>query len=328
MAAAVRWPSEGEADVRECVRLTLDALQTEPALASFLGEFLRKPGRLLGPTEPQWPRFVLDTAASLGGDPAAAAWVAAAVEFSVAAIDVADDLADGDLADDRLATIRAPAAGLALAYLAQIATARAAQYLSPSRATRVNLLLATGSLASCAGQDGDMLLEDDLEVNEQRAGTVSWRKSGALAAMACTVGAACATDAIEVIEAAGRFGTHAGMVAQLVNDIDGVLKGERGQSADIARRKKTLPIAFALSCAREESLPELTDWYETRSSDEPDGQVRVAQTVRELGGLHYTWAVAEVHRQRALEAVRNVEELTGRPSVRGLAQLVAPLSTE
>jgi geranylgeranyl diphosphate synthase, type I len=173
-----------------------------------------------------------------------------------------------------------------------------------------------------------MLLENESDVPEERAAQASWRKSGALAAMACTVGAACASDSMEVIESAGRFGSHAGMVAQLVNDIDGILKGEKGQSADIVRRKKTLPVAFALNCAREERIPDLLDWYAHRGADSPERQEHVAHTIRDLGGLHYTWAVAEVHRARALDTVQSLERRTGRPAIRNLSKLVSSLDPE
>lgn len=328
MAAAVRWPSESEADVEHCVRLALRELDTEPALQAFLLDFLQKPGRLLGPTDPQWPKFVLETCSALGGDSAAAAWAAAAVEFAVTAIDVADDLADGDLVGDREATIRAPSAALALGWLAQHCCARTAEAIGFQRAHRLSLLLATGSLASCAGQDRDMLMEAQADVSEESAAKTSWRKSGALAAMACTVGAACSTDSMDLITAAGRFGSHAGMVAQLVNDIDGILKAERGGSADIFRRKKTLPVAYALTCAREESIGNLTDWYGDSTSQDATTHREVAQTIRDLGSLHYTWAVAEIHSKQAMDAVRELSALTGSNQAFTLRRLVPSLQPD
>lgn len=328
MAVAIRWGVESEADVEDCVRLALSQLDSEPALQSFLFGFLEKPGRLLGPTEPQWPRFVLGTCTALGGDPAAAAWAAAAVEFSVTAIDVADDLADGDLADDREASLRAPGAAVALALLSQFCCLQAANEIGMQRAHRLGLLLATGSLASCAGQDLDMLLEDDTEVSEERAAAVSWRKSASLAAMAATAGAACATDSMEAIETAGCFGRHAGMVAQLVNDIAGIIRGERGTSGDILRRKKTLPVAYALSCARDEGIAELLDWYRCAEPTDHEQHKMVALKIRDLGALHYTWAVATIHANEARGAIRALESLTGRPTVRALHQLVPSLAPD
>src|SRR5437870_5174134 len=107
--AAIQWPIEDEADVESCVRLALRQINGEAQLQAFLLKALQQPGRLLGPTEPQWPKFVLETCRALGGAAGeGAAWATAAVEFAVTAIDVADDLADGDLDGDRIATIRAP----------------------------------------------------------------------------------------------------------------------------------------------------------------------------------------------------------------------------
>lgn len=327
MVAATLWPVESEADVEDRVRLALRELDAQKELQFLLIGLLEQPGRLFGPTEPQWPKFVLETCKALGGDVRSASWAAAAVEFAVAAIDCADDLADGDLAHDHEATIRAPGAALALGWLAQHCCARGSEELGMGRAQRIALLLATGSLASCAGQDLDMLLESASNVTEEQSAAVSWRKSGALAAMACTIGAACATDSVEIIELAGRFGAHAGMVAQLVNDIDGVLKSEQHVGKDILRRKKTLPVAYALSCAREEGIVDLLAWYERPSLADSEAGSAVARIIRDLGALHYTWAVADVHVKRAQEALRFLERITGSRAVRSLDRLLPELTS-
>ena len=173
-----------------------------------------------------------------------------------------------------------------------------------------------------------MLLEDVVLPTEEDAAATSWRKSGSLAAMASAVGAACATDSSDVIEMAGKFGAHAGMVAQLVNDIDGVIKGERGNSADIRRRKKTLPVAYALTCAHEENIDTLLDWYGASADLDRSKHECIAQTIRDLGALHYTCAVAAVHQSPALEAIHDLTAHTGRPGVRLLSQLVSSLDTD
>src|SRR5438094_8442084 len=104
--AAIQWPLQSEADVEGCVRLALRELDTEPRLKAFLFDFLLKPGRLMGPTEPHWPKFVLDTCSALGGSLGeGVAWATAAVAFAVTAIDVAADLADGALDGNREAAI-------------------------------------------------------------------------------------------------------------------------------------------------------------------------------------------------------------------------------
>lgn len=265
------------------------------------------------------------TCRALGGDSRCAAWAAAAVEFAAAAIDVADDFADGDLSGSSQSVSRAPNAALTLAWLAQYCVARSSEDLSIAKALRVSTLLSSGAAACCGGQDMDILLEAEAHVSDERALFVSSRKSGSLIAMAAAVGAACATEDSRVIEVAGRFGAHVGIVAQLVNDIAGIPHAGVPGSSDIDRRKKTLPVTYALESARRENIRPLLDWYQ--HPDPPDGSARtVAETIVELGGLHYAWIVALAHRRVAIRELTSLEALTGHPEVHTLRRLIPPLA--
>lgn len=145
-------------------------------------------------------------------------------------------------------------------------------------------------------------------------------------AMACQVGAAVATDEAAVIGLAATFGSHVGVVAQLLNDLAGVEPGAAGRGTDLRRRKKTLPVAFALRCAGEEGLPEVLAWYRGEPTSIGDEEW-LAGVLRDLGALHYTWVVADAHRREALATVRRLAEATGRAEVWGLRRLVPTLQS-
>ena len=68
-----------------------------PAFRALLAHLMARPGRALAPGgRAEWPALVCEPCRVLGGDARAAQRAATAVEFAVAAIDVADDLVDDE----------------------------------------------------------------------------------------------------------------------------------------------------------------------------------------------------------------------------------------
>lgn len=305
------------------VRAAIAAASDSGAFRDLLIHLMARPGRVLAPGgSPKWPAFVLDTCQALGGHLDGAVEAAAAVEFAVAAIDVADDLIDDEWDVAGAPRERALNASLALSWLALRCVRQLAEPLGIERARRIGDLLVQGSLASCAGQDLDLQLEATTEVGEELAHDMTRRKSGSLVAMACQIGAAVATDDPGILNQVGTFGTHVGLVAQLLNDLVGVEYDSRERGSDLRRKKKTLPIAYALHCAHDEGISEILAWYQAAPPLSNRDEEHLAMTLRDLGALHYTWVVADTHRRQALAIVRELAQATGREEVYGLQRLV------
>lgn len=297
MNAIQTYRIDGEAATGARIRAAINGLPGCAGTRSHLTTLLTRPGRIFGsPTRAVWPRLTLAVASALGADRGAAIVAAAAVECGVASIDIVDDVVDEDWSGDTLGHGRAANAGLLLAWLAMSCLDQFPASLSAARRAQVGQLLSTGCLASCAGQDSDLTLESAPHVTEECAFHLVARKSGSLSAMACQIGAAIATDDDEVIALAGRFGRHLGIVAQLLNDIAGVGASGAKVGSDLIRRKKTLPIVFALQCARQENLPLILEWANAIEPLHRDNEAVVA-AIRSLGGLHFTWAVAAYERR-------------------------------
>ena len=319
-------PAEPIPAVAASVRATIDRVPEVAGTRSMLLALLARPGRILAPDgAAKWPVMVLDTCQALGGDPAAAIGAAAAVEFAVAAIDVLDDVIDDEWADDVRQQRRAANAGLTLGWLAQHCALRLAESLGAARAQLITTLIGEGALASCVGQDGDLALETRAEASEELALAVTCLKSGSLAAMACRVGAACADDDPAILREIGRFGHHVGVVAQVLNDIAGVDPASARRGTDLRRRKKTLPVAYALRCGREEGLVAVQAWARGVGGPSDGEDERMARAIRDLGGLHFGWVVADTHRREALAVLDALARGTGRDAVRGLCRLIPPV---
>jgi geranylgeranyl diphosphate synthase type I len=280
-------------------------------------------GRGLSESGPAiWPRVVIQTALALGGSPRAASIAAAAVELSVAAIDVADELMDNDWRGAAADRARAQNAAVALSFLATSCLADLAVELGPERACLITRLLSEGSFACSDGQDLDAVLERTSDVTEDTAFAMTQRKSGSLISMACRVGAAVATSEQSIIDAAGQFGLHVGVVAQLLNDLDDVGADPARRKGDLQQRKKTLPVAYALQCAHEEGVRQILDWYATHEPRPADEEQALVQTFHDIGAQQYAWTVADVHRREALSALSALELTSGRSAVRSLRSFI------
>lgn len=294
-----------------------------PAFRDVLTQLMAQPGRILAPHgQAKWPVFVLDTCQLLGGEPVNAVAAAAAVEFAVAAADVVDDLVDDEWDSGIVPWRQAANATLALSQLAQSCALDCSAALGSTRAQRISSFIAQGMAAACAGEDLDLVLETLPMASEEQAHNMTWQKSGSLVAMACQVGAATATDDPTILELVGRFGAHVGIVAQLLNDIAGVDPDEPGRGSDLRRKKKTLPIAYALRCASEEDLSAVLNWSHSTTPLSNQEATHLALIMRDLGALHYTWVVADTHRREALAVVQELVKLTERHDVYGLRQLI------
>lgn len=310
------------------VRAAILRATDTPAFGELLLRLLARPGRVLAPqahTAAKWPALVLDPCAAFGGDREAGIAAAAAVEFAVAAADVVDDLVDDEWDDTATSPGRALNAALALPWLAQGCAALAGERLAPERARRIADLCARGYLAACNGEDLDLLFETQAAVSEEQAHEMTRRKAGSLAAMACQVGAAVAVDDPAILELVGDFGRHVGVVAQLLNDLAGVDPDSASRGSDLRRGKKTLPIAYALRCARDEGLPHIEEWFRQSARPGAADEAQLLAAIRDLGALHYTWVVADAHRREALDTLDTLAHRTGRDEVRRLSRLVPPV---
>lgn len=309
--------------VAAAVRTALAETSTVPAFQELLQQLMAGPGRVLNSQDsPKWPAFVIETCQALGGDTDQAVWAAAAVEFAAAAAEVVDDLVDDEWNEQVTNQARAINASAALIWLSQHSAGQLTEYLGYERAWRISNLLARGYLDACAGEDLDLLLETPTEVTEERAYEMTRRKSGSLVAMACQVGAAVATDDPTLLDTIGHFGCHVGVAAQLLNDLAGINSESSSRGSDLKQKKKTLPVVYALRCAREEGTTQLLAWYQNVPTHGVVTEQDIASMIRDIGGLHYGWVIADTHRQEALAALETLAHATGRSEVHTLRRLI------
>ena len=171
----------------------------------------------------------------------------------------------------------------------------------PDKMSAVMRALDAASLALCQGQYLDLSFEERLDVAVEEYLVMVEGKTAALIACATKVGAMLATDDEALIERYRFFGGCLGLAFQMVDDILGIWGDPRAMgkptASDIASKKKTLPIVYALGLgARGKALREI---YGKEVLDEDDVQ-RVLGVLDELGARDYAQRMAEGYRDRAL----------------------------
>jgi len=255
---------------------------------------LMQPGKILNaPDTTGWSKLVGATAGATHASDSAAARVAAAVEVLAAALDVLDEIEDGDSSAlvDLAGLPQALNVTTALLFLSQYILAELAS--DATVAGDVSAFATTLSrlvIAATGGQHRDLSIAGGTTPSLTQAFEISQAKSGSLTACACRLGALLGTRDAELLDLYESFGRHYGTMLQLSNDLHDAQN--RGEKSDLSRMKPTLPITFFRRGIDEVGVDEI------RAND-----------LISSGALHFTWVIFERERQQCLDIV---EILTSR----------------
>ncbi len=156
-------------------------------------------------------------------------------------------------------------------------------------------------LAMAAGQSADVAFEGRGDVTLADCEAMVYAKSGVEFGCFARLGALLAGASPASCEAYATFGRELGTTAQLISDCADLTEGAEGK--DLATGKRTLPVVYALSTLPE---PDRTDLlgHLAAAPREPARKHAARETLVAAGGLQFGALTAEVHRQRALTALR------------------------
>jgi len=232
---------------RSNLRAALAAAPWPRVLTDVATDVLAEPTRALGGRLTPWILFPLYCCAATCGDWAPALPAATAAELYITALDLCDDIEDGDLspAVERYGapmTLNLATALLALAHEvlkpADTATATTgAACRAAQDALWQGLAVATG------GQHMDLAAAGAAPLTVEECLDIARRKGGALAEACCRAGASFGTDDPALIERCGTFGRSLGLIGQLDNDMHDA--DDSVGKSDLARHSQTVPIASA-----------------------------------------------------------------------------------
>jgi geranylgeranyl diphosphate synthase type I len=200
------------------------------------------------------PALVLLCAQAVGGDAAAAAPAAVAVELVHNFSLVHDDVMDEDPTRRHRPTVwrvfgvpQAILGGDAMLNLAFRVIAATA----PARAAAAGALLADTVTRLCEGQALDLEFESRTVLEPAQYERMAAGKTGALIACSCALGALYGGGGLPRVEAFRSVGASLGLAFQVIDDLLGIW-GDPSTTgkpvhADLARRKKSWPVLAGLA---------------------------------------------------------------------------------
>lgn len=311
------------AEVQKRVKQILELAQPSPDLEEKIFLVLEQPGQILSTNGGRKTKLVTTVYSSFGGYPnERLSNLAAALELLIPAFDVIDDVQDGKLWEgvERVELGSWLNVALYLLHLGQ-------QVLSscefePRYLVKAQTNLNARVLEAVNGQNCD-LLSEGCQLDSQAALKISATKSGALMQAAFETAAILAEVSDGVVEIAGRIGQLLGVCRQLINDLEDLCPGKLAEfsdaekiaairDSDIGRRKKTVPVTFALNFARQypsEKNAFLREYYE-KAKAEPlklEEFGLLCETIRDSGAFAYVQILREMHSKEAQRLIAQLE---------------------
>lgn len=256
------------------------------------------------------PTLCLLSCEAVGGDWQVALPAAAAVELVHNFSLIHDDIEDGDQQRRHRATVwwlwgqpQAINTGDAMHALARLAILRLdGKGVAPQKVLRAARIIDETCLELCEGQYLDISYESRFDINIDAYLEMIDRKTAALMSCSLELGALVGTEDETMVNRFRRFGRKLGLAYQMVDDVLGIWGGKSSIS-DIQKKKKTLPVIYALERARGEDGAELLGIYGKETVD-PEDVKRVIQILSRLGAEEYARGMAQKYYQEALSELK------------------------
>jgi geranylgeranyl pyrophosphate synthase len=227
----------------------------------------------------------------------------AALQLFMVAGEVFDDIEDADAPGSlsaRYSSAIATNIATTLLVLAERAISRlkvkgVADYVIVRIMEAVNSFYGT----ACAGQHLDLSLT---HMSEDMYLRVASMKSASTPECACHIGALLAAAGQESTDSFTLFGHNLGIVFQIANDIEGIIRGN-----DIVGRKMTLPVVFALTHTEGEAHNQLERAFGNHCQS-----IHNLAEIRDLlfgcGAIYYATIKMEFYKQHALDILSELEK--------------------
>lgn len=308
------WQDEQAAFLGIEIDALLEPLRQVAGLHRLLREALgeAEPYRAGRAAARPWALLPLIVCEGISGHFEPALPAAAAIQLFKSAAEVFDDVEDAD-SSQSLAAIYGGAAATnaatALLVLAEKAIARL-RYRGVPDATIVRIVDTVNAYytAACAGQYLD-LIPDVAVPSEDSYVYMVTMKSSSHVECACHIGALVAGADDPTVEAYAAFGRSLGVAVQISNDVQGTESG-----TDVARRKITLPVIYALSNTDGQEASQLSAWYLTHELNSEAGEIR--ELLIRRGATYYSRVKAEMFKHAAMDALSKAN-----PGDRALSRL-------
>jgi len=172
--------------------------------------------------------------------------------------------------------------------------------ITPEKTLRAASILDKTCLELCEGQYLDILYESKFNININDYILMTDLKTASLITCSVKLGALLGTEDEAIVERFERFGRKLGMAYQMIDDLLGIWGDE--PFSDILKKKKTLPIIYALEQAGDNDRSRLSDIYSRKSINniavrqviEILNRLKAEEYSRHMAQQHYNEALAEL----------------------------------
>jgi len=252
------------------------------------------------------PQMVMRVAATEGAPVEHALDAAVAVEIFHNYSLVHDDIEDGDELRHGRRTLwseygiaEAINAGDAMCALSFLSLEHAAAHLDADRVLQMIALLHEAHAVMCEGQSLDLYFESQRSVDVPGYDRMIECKTAQLFDASCRLGAFAASCDAAAIDAYGDVGRSYGMAFQIRDDVAGIWAtvDETGKTvaSDIARRKWTFPVVWAIGQPRSPARDAVADAYALGRPLDAAAVQRVVTALDDLGAREAAHAAASRH---------------------------------
>ncbi len=264
------------------------------------------------------PTLCLFSCEALSGQWETALPAAAAMEYVHNFSLIHDDIQDGDQERRHQPTVwsvwgvpQALSAGDAMFSLADSTAHRlSSRGLSPGTVLNVSKLIMQGYLEMIEGQCLDLSFEDSVHVGVEDYLRMIALKTGALIRCSMAIGACIGSGDPVVVEAFARSGARLGRAFQVRDDVLGVWGDQettgKAVGADIFRKKKSYPLAYALDTASPATRQRLIGLQDKPELDQEDAD-QVLDILQEVGAQEAAQRLVSDNAQQAVEELDCVE---------------------
>lgn len=292
----VQWPKA--LDVYAALRPRLEAVLAAQGelVAELARRALASGGRGLS-DQPRSPvtLVVVGCCLSAGRDWRAALWPAVGMDCIMAAADLLDDVADGEMdAYEGLSpgVVLTCAAGLLAA--AGGVVLRAVEDGVPAQTAVALGQIVAAEFARAANGQARSLHAAVPAGDAVAAYQASSAKSGPFGSLAGRLGARVATEDADLLDLYGRYGWRSAVFGQLTNDAVDAAPGASVHKRDVVVGAQTVPLVFSGSAGAPAGLQgaELAAWEEQER-----------ERIAAAGGVTVAYALAQAERLRAIEVL-------------------------
>ncbi len=263
------------------------------------------------------PQMVMRVAATEGAPVERALDAAVAVEIFHNYSLVHDDIEDRDELRHGRRTLwseygiaEAINAGDAMCALSFLSLEHAAAHLDADKVLGMLALLHEAHAVMCEGQSLDLHFESQRSVDLAGYDRMIACKTAQLFDASCRLGAYAASCDEAAVDGYGRVGRAYGMAFQIRDDVAGIWAtvDETGKTvaSDIARRKWTFPVVWAIGQPRSASRDAVADAYALGRPLDPPAVALVVAALDDLGAREAAQAAAATH-LAVVEGHPNVE---------------------